>query len=86
LSGFSICILFGNLSQQYVNLMNCMTFVEVGVREGWMSVGAPSTHSMSSLSLARHVHVIVGHVQWSSHCGIVLSCGLKCWLHAFMSV
>jgi hypothetical protein len=49
-------------------------------------VGAPSTHSMSSLSLTRHVHVIVGHVHWSSHYGIVLSCGLEFWLHAFMSV
>jgi hypothetical protein len=83
LSCFSICILFGNLSRQYVISMNCMRFVEVGVREGWMSMGAPS---MSGLSLARHVHVIVGHVQWSSHCGTMLSCGLKCWLPAFMSV
>ena len=36
-------------------------------------MGAPSTHSMSGLSLARHVHGVVGHVRWSSHCGIVLS-------------
>ena len=59
--------------------MNYMTFVEVGIRGGWMSVGAPSTHSMSSLSLARHVH-------WSIYWGTVLSCGLKFWQPAFMSV
>ena len=33
------------------------------VLEGaWLSVGAPGTYSMSGLSLARHVHGIVGHV------------------------
>ena len=32
--------------------------------------------NLSSLSLARHVHGVVGHVHWSSHGGIVLSCGL----------
>ena len=66
--------------------MNCMTFGEVGIRGGWLSVGVPNTHSMSGLSLARHVHDIVGHVHWSSHCGIVLSCGLEFWFPAFMSV
>ena len=51
-----------------------------------MSVGAPSTHSMCGLSLARHVHGVVGHVHWSSHCGIVLSYGLEFWWVAFTSV
>ena len=66
--------------------MNCMTFGGVGVRGGWLYVGAPRTHSMSGLSMARHVHGIVGHVHWCSQCGIVLSWGLEFWLHASMSV
>ena len=59
--------------------MNCMTFGVVGIRGDWLFVGAPRTHSMSGLSLARHVH-------WSSHCGTVLSCGLEFWFPTFMSV
>ena len=66
--------------------MNCMIFGEAGIREVWLFVGAPSTHNMSGLSLARHVHGIMGHAHWSSHCGIVLSYGLEIWLPAFMSV
>ena len=42
-------------------------------------MGAPNTHSMSGLSLARHVH-------WINHYGIVLSWGLEFWLHPLMSV
>ena len=42
-------------------------------------MGAPNTHSMSSLSSARHVH-------WSSRCGIVMSWGLEFWLLALLSV
>ena len=56
--------------------MNCMTFGEVGIRGGWLSMRAPRTHSMSGQSLARHVHSEFGHVHGSIHCGIVLSCGL----------
>jgi hypothetical protein len=41
---------------------------------------------MSNLSLAKHVHDIVGHVHSSNHRGIVLSWGLEFWLHALMSV
>ena len=66
--------------------MNCMTFGEVGIRGGWLSMRAPRTHSMSGQSLARHVHSEVGHVHWSIHCGIVLSCGLEFWLPTFTSV
>jgi hypothetical protein len=67
--------------------MNCMTFGGVGVKGGgWLSVGAPSTHSMHGLTLTRHVHGVLGHVHWSSHCGIVVSCGLEFWLLAFISV
>lgn len=33
-------------------------------------------HNMYGLSLARHLQGEVGHVQWSSHCGIVLSYAL----------
>ena len=60
-------MLFGNLSWQYVNLMNLMMFGTVGIMEGLLSVGAPSTHNMSGLSLAKHVHGVVGHVHWSNH-------------------
>lgn len=39
---------------------------------GWhygprLSQGAPSTHNISGLSLAKHVHGRIGHVPWSSH-------------------
>ena len=38
--------------------MNCMTFGGVGVRGGrWLSMGAPSTHKISGLSLTKHVHL-----------------------------
>ena len=52
--------------------MDCMTFGGVGIRGGG---GWPSTHSISGMSLARHVHGIVGIVHWINHCGIVLSLG-----------
>ena len=32
LAVFSMCALFGSLSWQYVNSMNCMTFGVVGIR------------------------------------------------------
>ena len=53
---------------------------------GWLSGGAPSTHSMSGLRLARHVHGVVWHEHWSSHVGTMLSCGLRLWLPAFIRV
>ena len=81
-----MCAVFGNLSWQYMNSMNCMTFGEVGVRGRWLLVGAPSTHSMYGLSMATHVHGVMGHVHWSSHCGTVLSCGLEFWLPTFIRV
>ena len=49
-------------------------------------MGVASIHSMSGLSLARHVHGAVGHVHWRSQCGTVLFCGLEFWFFAFMSV
>ena len=67
---FSLCAVFGNLSWPKVTSMNCMPFGEVGVRGCWLSVGVPNMHSMSGLSLARHVHDIMRHVHWSSHCGL----------------
>jgi len=51
--------------------INCMTFDEVGVKGGWLSMGVPNMHRMSSLSLTKHVHNIVEHVHWDNHCGIV---------------
>ena len=84
---FSLCAVFGNMSWQYVNSMNYMTFDEVDVRGGgWLSMGAPSTHSIFGLSLAKNMHGVVGHVHWSSHCGTVLSCGLEFWLPTFIRV
>ena len=59
--------------------MNCMVCDGVCLKGGWLSVGAPNTHNMSGLILARHVHGVVGHVHWSTHCGTVLSCGLEFW-------
>ena len=53
---------------------------------GWLYVGTPNMHTMFALGLARHVHGIVGHVHWSSHCGIMMSYGLEFWLHALMHV
>jgi hypothetical protein len=49
-------------------------------------MGAPSTHNMSSLSLAKHVHGRVEHVHWSNHSGTMMSWGLELWLLALMSV
>ena len=72
---FSLCAVFGNMLWQYVNSMKCMTFG-----------GPPNMHSMSSLSLAKHVHGVVGHVQWSSDGGTVLSCGQEFWLPTFIRV
>ena len=59
-----------------MNSIRCITFVEVGIR-GWLSMRAPSMHNMFGMSLAKHVHGVVGHVHWSIHGGIVLSCGLE---------
>jgi hypothetical protein len=42
--------------------MNRIIFGGVGVRGGWLAMGAPSTHRMSSLSLVKHVHREVVHV------------------------
>ena len=55
-----------------------MTFGGLVVRGGCLSVGTPRTHSMSSLSLARHG--IVGHVHWSNHCGTVVMHFCFCFL------
>jgi hypothetical protein len=53
---------------------------------GCVCFGAPITHRMFGLSLAWHWHGFGWQVHWSSHSGIVCSCGwlLKC--HAFVSV
>lgn len=49
----------GNLSWESVNSMNSLMFDDVWVNEGWLLFGAPSTHRMSSLSLAMHIHTII---------------------------
>lgn len=52
-------------------------FGGVGVKGGWLSMGAPSTPKKFGLSLARHVH-------WSSCYGTVMSSGLQFWFRALM--
>ena len=66
--------------------MNYMTLDGIGVRWGWLSKRALSTHSMYDLSLARHVHGAVWHVHWNAHGGTMLSRGLRFWLPAFIRV
>ena len=63
--------------------MNCMVCDKVGLKGGWLSMGAPIAYG---LNLAGHVHDVVVHVHWSSHCGTMLLCGLESWWPAFMSV
>ena len=64
--GFLSCALFENLSRQYVNSMNCMIFGAVDIVGGWLSVWVPNMHNMSSMSLAKYVQSVAGHVHWSS--------------------
>lgn len=64
--------------------MNCVLCVKVDLSGGLLFVGAPIMHSMFGLSMARHVHGVVGHMHWNSQCGIVLSYGLDFWWPAFM--
>lgn len=66
--------------------MNCMVCVKVGLSGGVLFVEAPIIHSMYGLNIARHVHGVLGHVHWSSHCGIVMSWGLEFSFPALMSV
>ena len=43
----------------------------------WLSLGAPSTHRMSSWNHTRHVHGVGVHVHWSTHLRVLLSWGLE---------
>ena len=44
---------------------------------GGVSMGPPSTHKTSFMSLGKHVlYTGMGHVHRSSQCGIVMFCGL----------
>ena len=63
-----------------------MTFDGVGVRRGGLPIGAPSTHSVPNMSLAKHVHGRVEHVLRSNHCATEMSWGLEFWFYAFMNV
>ena len=47
--------------------MNYITFGRVGVKGGWLSMGAPSTPKLFGLSLARHVHK-----GWSMYIGVAI--------------
>lgn len=51
---------------------------------GWLSLGAPSTHKMSGISLV--MHEVRVHEQSSSHPRMITSCGLEFWLLALVSV
>jgi hypothetical protein len=76
----------GNLSWQYVNSMNWIVCLGEGDIGGCIWFGAPSMHRMSGLSLARHWHGFGWQVHWSSHSGIVCSCGWLLKWPAFVSV
>ncbi len=51
-----------------------------------MLVGAPSTLSMSGLSLVGRWQFMCGHVHPISQSGVVFSCCMSFWLPAFVSV
>ena len=53
---FSLVVMVGNPSWQYVKSMNRTTFDGEGLSEGWLSLRAPSMHSMSSQRWTRYVH------------------------------
>ena len=63
----------GYLSWQYVSSMNHIVLVGDGMIGIMLWLGAPSTHSMSNLSLARHWHCGELHLHCRSHYGIVES-------------
>ena len=61
-------------------------YVGVFVNMVDMLVGAPSTLSMSALSLVGHWQFMCGHVHCISQSGVVFSCCMSFRLHAFVSV
>jgi hypothetical protein len=69
--------LFWVMLWQYVNSINWIVCLGEGDIGGCVCFGAPITHRMSGLSLAWHWHGFEWQVHWSSHSGIVCSCG---WL------
>ena len=78
-SGFFTACILREFVMAVGDSINYMVCDGVGLRGGQLSVGAPNMHSMFGLSLAKHVHGVVGHVHWSSHYRTVLSCGLEFW-------
>ena len=52
----------GNLSWQYVNLMNCIVSVGAGSKGIGAWFGAPSTLSIFGLDLAWHWQFVCGHL------------------------
>ena len=60
----------------------------MGVWDMWpmLFVWCSLVHIMSSLSLARHVHLVVRHAYRSIHGMMVLSCGWLLILPTFVSV
>lgn len=58
-----------------MNLINCVVVSGEAMSEGWLSLGASSTHRMSGHNHARCVHGAVVHVHRSSQSRTVLACG-----------
>ncbi len=83
---FCVSACSGNLSWQYVNSMNCIVWAGEGKRgvEAWF--GAPSIQRMSGRSLARHWHLVCGHVHSRSHYGIVCYWFMLLRFPAFVNV
>lgn len=52
----------GNLSWGSAKSMNFVMFDAVGVNEGWLLFGVPSTHRMSGLSLVMHIQTTI--LEW----------------------
>ena len=69
--------LLGESIMTICDSMNCTVRLEDGGMGVCVWFGAPILQRMYGLSLARHWHSFWWHVHWSSHCGIVCSCG---WL------
>ena len=64
-----LCVMacLGNLSWQYVNSMNCILCVGVGVKGVGDWLGACSKFSVYGRSWARHWQFVCGHVYFISH-------------------
>lgn len=60
------------LENQLWQYVRCMVFDGAKISDVWLSLGAPRTHRMPSLSLAMHVHEVREHVHCSSYSRFVI--------------